>query len=216
MNGHPFVHISAPQRPGESLTAPPGVHLVVAVRCTTRPAGASHPSRAQPVPRLGPVLARTWRTIERLVGSAWPTGCRATSSACTPRWRHSAPASSHGCPSGRARSTTGCSAHTSTGSPSSTPTGPSTPTSPSKPPASTTFSTAAPPSPAASASNHDPPPGPPTPPGPGPPRVPHGRPRPPDPARTPLQVPLRGTCPPSPERDPVSSPPRRSVVPAAL
>jgi hypothetical protein len=41
----------------------------------------------------------------------WPTGCRATSSACAPRWRRSAGASSHGCPSGRAGSTTGCSAH---------------------------------------------------------------------------------------------------------
>jgi hypothetical protein len=78
--------------------------------------------------------------------------------------RRSAAASSHGCPSGPARSTTGCSARTSTGSPSPTPTRPSTPTGPSTPPApppaSTTSSTVAPPSPAASASNHDPPPGP--------------------------------------------------------
>jgi hypothetical protein len=39
--------------------------------------------------------------------SAWSIGCRATSSACAPRWRRSAAASWHGCPGGPARSTTG-------------------------------------------------------------------------------------------------------------
>jgi hypothetical protein len=159
---------------------------------------------------LGPSLARsgrTWRTIERLVGfgmAHWlpgdELGVRTEVAPLSGRQLARLPG-------GRARSTNGCSARTSTGSPSPTPTcrssrvGPST--SPVSPLASTTSSTAAPPSPAASASNHDPPPGPPMPPGPRPPRVPHRRPQPTDPARTPLQVPLRGTCPPSPERHPV-------------
>jgi hypothetical protein len=68
---------------------------------------------------LGPSLARSGargRPSNGSSASGWPTGCRATSSACAPRWRRSAAASSHGCPGGPARSTTGCSACTSTGS----------------------------------------------------------------------------------------------------
>jgi hypothetical protein len=67
-------------------------------------------------------------------------------------------------PSGPARSTTSCSARSSTSSPSATPIGPSTSTGPStppaSPPASTTSNAPDPPSPATSASNHDHPPAP--------------------------------------------------------
>jgi hypothetical protein len=101
---------------------------------------------------LGPPLARsgrTWRTIERLVGyrmAHWLPGddlgvrtevapLSSRQLARVPKWTRQV--------------TTGCSARTSTGSPSPTPTRPSTPTSPStppaSPPASTTSSTAAPP-----------------------------------------------------------------------
>jgi hypothetical protein len=113
---------------------------------------------------LGPSLARsgrTWRTIERIVGFGMAHWLPGDELGVRTEWRRSAPARSHGCPSGPARSTTGCSARTSTRSPSPTPTGPWTPTGPStpplSPPASTTSSTAAQPSPAAPASNHDPP-----------------------------------------------------------
>ena len=61
------------------------------------------------------------RTPRRLRHGPLAAGRRARRA---PRWRRSAAASSPGCPSGPARSTTGCSARISTGSPSPTPTRP--------------------------------------------------------------------------------------------